>query len=127
MRFALLGSHPDGLAMAGALEQTGRHELTAYTTPAAAGQVLRAVGGEIAEIAGFAAHEDLEADEPFLLSGRFEQGALFQASFLPHQQEPRWRLTAVGRRTRAELVFPLGRPGPAFLSWRNGDGELREE
>src|SRR6516162_8587913 len=32
MRFALLGTHPDGLGMAAALILTGRHELTAYTT-----------------------------------------------------------------------------------------------
>jgi predicted dehydrogenase len=33
MRFALLGTHPDGLAMAFALAATGRHELVAYTSP----------------------------------------------------------------------------------------------
>jgi predicted dehydrogenase len=31
MRFALLGTHPDGLEMACALAATGRHELAAYT------------------------------------------------------------------------------------------------
>src|SRR6516164_5856860 len=31
MRFALLGTHPDGLAMACALVGSGRHELLAYT------------------------------------------------------------------------------------------------
>src|SRR5262249_4948477 len=31
MRFALLGTHPDGLALAGALVASGRHELIAYT------------------------------------------------------------------------------------------------
>ena len=31
MRFALLGSHPDGLALADSLLATGRHELIAYT------------------------------------------------------------------------------------------------
>jgi predicted dehydrogenase len=33
MRFALLGNHPDGLELTRALVQTGRHELTAYTSP----------------------------------------------------------------------------------------------
>src|SRR5262245_54100306 len=31
MRFALLGTHPDGLEMACALAATGRHEWAAYT------------------------------------------------------------------------------------------------
>lgn len=33
MRFALLGDHPDGLALARALSATGRHELTSYVGP----------------------------------------------------------------------------------------------
>jgi predicted dehydrogenase len=33
MRFALLGDHPDGLAMARALVETGRHELALYAGP----------------------------------------------------------------------------------------------
>src|SRR5215467_6456482 len=40
MRFALLGTHPDGIDMACALVETGRHELTAYTS---AGPVAEAV------------------------------------------------------------------------------------
>src|ERR1700676_844782 len=32
MRFALLGDHPDGQAMAAALVASGRHERTAYTS-----------------------------------------------------------------------------------------------
>src|SRR4051812_11760406 len=31
MRFAILGDHPDGLAMACALAQSGRHQVVAYT------------------------------------------------------------------------------------------------
>src|SRR5260370_868109 len=134
MRFALLGSHPDGLAMAIALVQSGRHELAAYTTPATAEKVrlwspaarlvgdleeVRAVAGEIAEVFGFATRESVEPGEPLLLAGRFERGGLFQASFLSHQPQSRWRLAAVGSRGRAELLFPLGRTGPAFLSWHD--------
>src|SRR5579883_2998335 len=33
MRFALLGDHPDGLDMARALVESGRHELAAYSGP----------------------------------------------------------------------------------------------
>jgi len=32
MRFALLGTHPDGIDMACALVETGRHDLVAYTS-----------------------------------------------------------------------------------------------
>ena len=32
MRFALLGTHPDGIDMACALVETGRHQLVAYTS-----------------------------------------------------------------------------------------------
>ncbi len=32
MRFALLGTHPDGIDMACALAETGRHQLIAYTS-----------------------------------------------------------------------------------------------
>jgi hypothetical protein len=41
MRFALLGEHPDGLAMAQALVASGRHELLAYSGPAAGSDYLR--------------------------------------------------------------------------------------
>ena len=33
MRFALLGDHPDGLDMARALTDSGRHELPVYSGP----------------------------------------------------------------------------------------------
>jgi predicted dehydrogenase len=33
MRFALLGNHPDGLDLACALAESGRHQVMAYTTP----------------------------------------------------------------------------------------------
>src|SRR5208283_100051 len=39
--FALLGNHPDGLAMTLALLQTGRHQLLIYSGPIAAGETLR--------------------------------------------------------------------------------------
>src|SRR6476661_4190908 len=41
MRFALLGDHNDGLAMARALVETGRHELAVYAGPAAGVEYLR--------------------------------------------------------------------------------------
>jgi predicted dehydrogenase len=89
--------------------------------------VLRALGGEVAEVSAFAAAEDAAAGEPVLLAGRFERGGLFQATLLPGRpDEPRWRLRVTGARGRAELLFPLGRDGPAFLSWPGGAGEVKE-
>src|SRR5262245_3013678 len=41
MRFALLGDHADGLAMARALAESGRHELAAYAGPAVGAEYLR--------------------------------------------------------------------------------------
>jgi predicted dehydrogenase len=89
--------------------------------------VLRALGGEVAEVSGFAPRERLEAGQPLLLAGRFEKGGLFQVTLLPHQPAPHWRLTALGTNGRAELLFPLGWDGPAFLEWRDQEGEPHEE
>jgi predicted dehydrogenase len=89
--------------------------------------VLRALGGEIAEVSALAPHEELSTEAPVLVSGRFERGLLFQAALVPYQNEPRWRIVAVGSHGRAELLFPVGQRGPAFLGWRDASGELHEE
>jgi predicted dehydrogenase len=89
--------------------------------------VLRALGGEVAEVSALAPREDLSTEEPVLLSGRFERGTLFQAALLPFQGEARWRVVAVGSHGRAELLFPAGERGPAFLSWQEPDGSTHEE
>ena len=89
--------------------------------------VLRALCGEVAEVAALAPGEELTSEETVLLSGRFERGELFQAALVPYQSESRWRLTAVGSHGRAELLFPAGGRGPAFLNWCDRDGDLREE
>src|SRR5262245_28816691 len=44
MRFALLGDHADGLAMARALVETGRHELAVYCGPAIGMEYLQRWG-----------------------------------------------------------------------------------
>jgi hypothetical protein len=85
------------------------------------------VGGEIAEVSALAPEEELAAGMPVLLAGRFARQGMFQATLLPNQPEERWRLRLVGSAGTVELLFPLGRPGPAFLSWREPGGELHEE
>jgi predicted dehydrogenase len=88
---------------------------------------LRAVGGEIAEVSGYAAGEELAAEQPLLLAGRFERGGLFRTILLPGQPEPFWKVTAVGGYGRAELTFPTGWPGEAVLRWPDETGTLREQ
>jgi predicted dehydrogenase len=89
--------------------------------------VLRRLGGEIVEVSALGPREELEPAQPLLILGRFESGALFQVTLIPYQQEPRWRVTATGSHGRAELSFPLGWAGAAFLSWRGPDGEWHED
>src|SRR4051812_49958489 len=47
-------------------------------------------------------------------------------TLLPHQPAT-WRLAVVGLRGRAEVTFPQGWHGPAWLEWREEDGRRREE
>jgi myo-inositol 2-dehydrogenase/D-chiro-inositol 1-dehydrogenase len=89
--------------------------------------VLRAIGGEVAELSAFAAAEEAGADEAVLVAGTFEHGGLFQATLLPPRDGQTCRLTVVGRRCRAELLFPVGPDGPAFLDWRDASGGQHEE
>jgi predicted dehydrogenase len=94
--------------------------------------VLRSLGGEVAEV--FALHakpaagsEESAADEPLLLTGRFEGQGLFQVIFLPGQTEARWHVAVIGNYGRAEVVFPQGWPGPASLLWQPDGGEAGEQ
>jgi predicted dehydrogenase len=89
--------------------------------------VLRALGGEIVEVSAFASGEEVVAEEPLLLSGRFQSGGLLQASILPSQRELRWRLQVLGAAGSAELLFPAGGQGPARLETRLGEAEPRVE
>src|SRR5262249_17400275 len=68
--------------------------------PGAAGQgasfpgwdVLRALGGEIAEVSALTPDEEVAGGVPVLLAGRFERQGLFQVTLVPNQPEARWRL-----------------------------------
>jgi predicted dehydrogenase len=89
--------------------------------------ILRTLSGEIAEISAFADQEDLSVNQLVLVCGRFDTNELFRMSMVPRQSQPMWRLNLFGTAGRAELHFPLGDPGPAFLIWRDGDGQAHEE
>jgi predicted dehydrogenase len=98
------------------------------TRPALPGwDVLRRLGGEIAEVNAFTEREELRSGAPVFVSGRFEHGGLFRVSVLPDQPAARWRLTVSGENRRAEIVFPDGWPGRAVLTWQDEAGETREE
>jgi predicted dehydrogenase len=88
--------------------------------------VLRSLGGEIAEVSSLTEAEELEAGRPVLVAGSFEKGGLFQMTLVPGRRVPLWRLVAIGASGEAELTFPQGWNGPAILEWHEG-GERREE
>ncbi len=84
--------------------------------------VLRTIGGEVAEVSALAEAEALEPGRPVVVSGRFEHGGLFQITLVPNSQQPSRRFRVVADLGEAELLFPLGLPGPAFLTWsQRGD------
>jgi predicted dehydrogenase len=88
---------------------------------------LRTLGGEVAEVSALAFAEGAAADQPLLVVGRFEKCGMFRAQFLPHLPAPRVRITVLGAEGQAELLFPVGEPGPAFLTWHDQHGQSCEE
>jgi hypothetical protein len=68
--------------------------------------ILRRVGGTIAEVQAFAREEKVHRGEPVTIQGRFESGTLFRAVYLPGQREDGIRLAAIGAdgQTHGELV-----------------------
>jgi hypothetical protein len=88
---------------------------------------LRLIGGEIAEVYLQSPQSDMAPGEPLLVSGRFLNGMLFQASYLPNQTEARCRWSLVTAAGRPTLSFPQGWPGPAERTERSGDSETRTE
>jgi hypothetical protein len=58
-------------------------------------EVLRLVGGAVGEVQAFAAEETVRRGEPVTLQGRFENGRLFRAAYLPGQPATRLHLRAI--------------------------------
>ncbi len=90
-------------------------------------EVLRTVGGEIAEVYLQAAQTEVLPRQPLVLSGRFLTGMLFQATYLPNQSEARWRLSLVTTTGRPTLLFAEGWPGPALWTFIDDGGQNRTE
>jgi hypothetical protein len=89
--------------------------------------VLRALGGEIQEVAAFAEGEELLAGAAVLVVGRFERGGLFRATLLPRRPADCLRFALYGATGSVELLLPQGWDGPAILDWRDTAGERHEE
>jgi predicted dehydrogenase len=90
--------------------------------------VLRALGGDVAELSALAAHEELVvSDESLVVTGRFESGLLFQGAYLSQAPESFWRISLIGSQGRSDLVIPDGWPGRASLTGRNERGETQEK
>ena len=85
--------------------------------------VLRLLGGELAEVFALAMPEYLGPGEPLVLSGRFVHGGLWKTTLLPRQRQPYWRLGLVGGIGSTELIFPQGFPGPARLKHLDEAGQ----
>jgi predicted dehydrogenase len=78
--------------------------------------VLRAIGGEIADVSALTSRAEIESDRAMLLSGRFHNGALFQVALLPGSSERTWRFMLTGPTGHAEVAFPEGWDGPSRLT-----------
>jgi hypothetical protein len=59
-------------------------------------EMLRRLGGNIAEVQAFAREESVHFGDAVTLQGRFESGVLFRAMYLPAQPEDRVCLSAIG-------------------------------
>lgn len=89
--------------------------------------VLRYVGGEIGEIYLQTSQPELLPGMPLLVTGRYVDGTLLQASYLPNQSESSWRLSLVTTNGRSTLEFSQGWPGAARLVFTDDDGASQTE
>src|SRR5262245_14761718 len=90
-------------------------------------EVLRYLGGELAEVTALSRREDLDRSDVVLLAGQFSRGALFQATFLPEHPVEEWRLVVLHDLGRVELLFEEGWPGPARLTFVDAAGASQSE
>jgi predicted dehydrogenase len=98
----------------------------AGTVAPVAWQILRAVGGDIAELSAYAGREHPEPTEPILVAGRFENGFLFQATCLAITQEDGVTVRLSSKQVEMELHLEAAGQH-ARLVRRDTVGELTEE
>ncbi len=89
--------------------------------------MLRTLGGEVGEVFVQTPRAEVCAGDALLVLGRFVNGMLFQAAYLPNQAEAHMRISLVSTTGRANLVFAHGFPGQAQLSYLDDKGESRGE
>jgi predicted dehydrogenase len=110
------------------MQRAGETGVAEEIAPCFAGwDVLRALGGEVAEVSAFAVGDAVKSGETVLVSGRFERGGLFQLTLLAEGEDSSCRCVVAGSRGRAELFFPQDWIGPAFLTYRDETGAIQEE
>ncbi len=87
--------------------------------PSPDGTRLRRVGGEISEVVALAGTEELSADAPVILGGRFERGGLFQMTFLPKSADDHCEIEIVCQPWPGELglAVRLAGAGASDLAW----------
>jgi predicted dehydrogenase len=81
--------------------------------------VLRFLGGEIAEVMAFGKAERFQENTPLLVEGRFEIGCLFQVTIISAEQGDRLVLRA--GQNHADLLMQEGIGGPSSLIWKGND------
>jgi predicted dehydrogenase len=88
---------------------------------------VRLIGGEIGEVFLQSSQAEMLAGEPLLVSGRFLNGMVFQATYLPNQSAAVCRFSLVTTTGRATLSFTQGWPGPAQGAFVDEEGMRPEE
>ncbi|HEX4589521.1 MAG TPA: Gfo/Idh/MocA family oxidoreductase [Gemmataceae bacterium] len=70
-------------------------------------EVLRRLGGAVAEVQAFARDEAVRHGEPATIQGRFESGGLFRAAYYPRRRTTEIRLNVMGPDGESGS-FPIG-------------------
>jgi predicted dehydrogenase len=89
--------------------------------------VLRRLGGEIAEVSALGRREEAVTNEALLVTGRFDQDGLFESVFLPIKGGQERRLIVFGDKSRAELTFPVHSHARAILYSQDRTGKSNQE
>ena len=90
-------------------------------------EILRRIGGEIAEVSGYARSEEIVPGEALLVAGSFERAGVFQSTYVPQAHDDSCRLRIDAERGAACLRFPGGWAKGSRLTWRAEDDIVHEE